>query len=248
MKSQDSAEPTRSTGPAGATDSTEPADPAESSIGSPGPTLAPGRLTRAFGLDGARVDPGRRGLASLVAVAGAVLLLAGGLAWWSEPRPEPVPVPRPAAPVVRTSASSELMVVAVAGRVRRPGLVRLASGSRVADAITAAGGVLPDTEIGYLNLARKVADGELIVVGATPPPEAAPGAGSGDTGAPVGKVNLNTATLQQLDTLPGVGPVLAQRILVFRDEHGGFRSVTDLRQVDGIGPARYEQLKDLVAV
>jgi competence protein ComEA len=181
-------------------------------------------------------------------VAVAVLLLAGGTAWWSRPRPELVATPRPAAPVVRASATTAAatVVVAVAGKVRRPGLVELAPGSRVADAIEAAGGVVEGTDVGYLNLARKVTDGELIVVGATPPPGVPPG--SGDTAAPTGKINLNTATVQQLDGLPGVGPVLAGRILNFRDEHGGFRSVTDLRQVDGIGPARYEQLKDLVTV
>jgi competence protein ComEA len=138
------------------------------------------------------------------------------------------------------------VVVAVAGKVRRPGLVELSAGSRVADAIKAAGGVVKNTDIGYLNLARKVTDGELIVVGATPSSGAPPG--SGDAADPSGKINLNIATTQQLDGLPGVGPVLAERILSFRDAHGGFRSVTDLRQVDGIGPARYEQLKDLVTV
>jgi competence protein ComEA len=158
-------------------------------------------------------------------------------------------MPEPATPVAHPSARAEQVVAAVAGKVRRPGLVTLASGSRVADAIAAAGGLLPGTDVGYLNLARKVTDGELIVVGAPPPgAQAGAGTGPGEIGAPGGKVNLNTATLQQLDGLPGVGPVLAQRILSFRDEHGAFRSVTDLRQVDGIGPARYEQLKDLVMV
>lgn len=116
----------------------------------------------------------------------------------------------------------------------------------MADAIKAAGGTVEDTDVGYLNLARKVTDGELIVVGATPPPGVPPG--SGDAATANGKINLNTATAQQLDGLPGVGPVLAEHILRFRDAHGSFRSVADLRQVDGIGPARYEQLKDLVTV
>ncbi|HEX2419900.1 MAG TPA: ComEA family DNA-binding protein [Micromonosporaceae bacterium] len=247
LKSQEATQPTTFTElvPAGSADLVA----ARRGMGSPGTSTVPGQLSRAFGVDGARVHPGRHGLRSLAAVAVAVLVLAGGLAWWSRPRPEPIPTPQPAAaPVAHPRASSEQVVVAVTGKVRRPGLVTLASGSRVADAITAAGGVLPGTEIGYLNLARKVTDGELIVVGATPPPEAQPGAGPEGLGAAGGKVNLNTASLQQLDGLPGVGPVLAQRILNFRDQHGSFRSVTDLRQVDGIGPARYEQLKDLVTV
>jgi competence protein ComEA len=140
-------------------------------------------------------------------------------------------------------------VVAVAGKVRRPGLVRLPPGARVADAIEAAGGLLPGTDLATVNLARKVADGELIVVGVpAPAPPAAGSAGPAGPAAPGDKVNLNTATLAQLDTLPGVGPVLAQRILGYRTNHGGFRSVTDLRQVDGIGDSRFEQLKDLVTV
>ena len=142
------------------------------------------------------------------------------------------------------------LVVAVAGKVRRPGLVRLPAGARVADAVQAAGGALPGVDVALLNLARKVTDGELIVVGVTPPPVPGgrPGRPAGGPGPPPGRLNLNTATLAQLDALPGVGPVLAQRILDHRDQHGGFRSVGDLRQVDGIGDARYEQLKDLVTV
>jgi competence protein ComEA len=155
--------------------------------------------------------------------------------------------------------SETVVVVAVAGKVRQPGLVRLPPGARVADAITAAGGVLPGTDTALLNLARKVSDGELIVVGipapagvqgAGPAGSGAPGA-SGQTaaaGQPGGKVNLNTAALAELDSLPGVGTVLAQRILAYRDGHGGFRSVAELRQVEGIGDARYEQLKELVTV
>jgi competence protein ComEA len=97
-----------------------------------------------------------------------------------------------------------------------------------------------------LNLARKVVDGELILVGIAPSPGSAVAAGP--AAAPGGPVNLNTATLADLDTLPGVGPVLAQRILDARTAQGGFRAVGDLRKVDGIGSSRYEQLKELVTV
>jgi competence protein ComEA len=100
-----------------------------------------------------------------------------------------------------------------------------------------------------MNLARKVIDGEQILVGVTPPPGAATGAAAGRAGGPAGgSINLNSATLADLDKLPGVGPVLAQRILDARDAQGGFRTVGDLRKVDGIGDSRYQQLKDLVTV
>ncbi|WP_346538693.1 helix-hairpin-helix domain-containing protein [Micromonospora sp. DPT] len=201
-------------------------------------------------------DPGRRGVRALAAVAVVVVLGAGFWAWRSRPQAEPVrPVASVSAPEASTAPESTAtpsgeLVVAVAGKVRRPGLVRVPAGARVADVVQAAGGALPGVDVALLNPARKVADGELILVGvAAPPgqPAAAPPA-AGDPSVPGGLVNLNTATLAQLDGLPGVGPVLAQRILTHRDKHGGFRSVGDLRQVEGIGDARYEQLKDLVTV
>jgi competence protein ComEA len=195
---------------------------------------------------------------ALAAVAAVVVLVAGAIAWFSRPRAEPVaaePVPAATGDVQPEQASPSAgggeVVVAVAGKVRKPGLVRLPEGARVADALTAAGGVLPGTDIALLNLARKVTDGELILVGVTAPPGAPGEAPPGDTtggAAAGGKVNLNTATLAQLDSLPGVGPVLAQRILDHREKNGPFRTVSDLRQVEGIGDTRYEQLKELVTV
>ncbi|MCT2279873.1 helix-hairpin-helix domain-containing protein [Micromonospora chalcea] len=211
-------------------------------------------------------DPGRRGVRALAAVAAVVVVVAAVWAWRSRPSTEtvqpvatsseaPVGAATDAVTGVPASGGSPgQVVVAVAGKVRRPGLVRLPAGARVADAVEAAGGALPGVDVALLNPARKVTDGELILVGVTAPPgQAAPGpvAGGGAPGgpaAPAGPLNLNTATLAQLDALPGVGPVLAQRILDHRDRHGGFRSVSDLRQVDGIGDARYEQLKELVTV
>ncbi|MGC4767124.1 helix-hairpin-helix domain-containing protein [Micromonospora sp. DT46] len=206
-------------------------------------------------------DPGRRGVRALAVVAVLVVLGAGFWAWRSRPQTEPV---RPVATAEASDAtvtglaepaatSAGELVVAVAGKVRRPGLVRVPAGARVADAVEAAGGALPGVDVALLNPARKVTDGELILVGVTAPPGAAPPLGAVSGGAPGvpgagGRLNLNTATLAQLDALPGVGPVLAQRILTHRDQQGGFRSVGDLRQVDGIGDARYEQLKDLVTV
>ncbi|MEU8258213.1 ComEA family DNA-binding protein [Micromonospora inaquosa] len=200
-------------------------------------------------------DPGRRGVRALAVVAVVVVVGAAGWAWQARPQSEPVaPLASDAASAAPTGdpnvSSSGELVVAVAGKVRKPGLVRLPAGSRLADAVQAAGGALPGVDVALLNPARKVTDGELIVVGVTPPPVpgGAAGPAAGGAAPAAGPLNLNTATLAQLDALPGVGPVLAQRILAHRDQHGGFKSVGDLRQVDGIGDARYEQLKDLVTV
>ena len=190
-------------------------------------------------------DPGRRGLRALIVVTVLVVAVSALLVWWARPRPVPVPNPAILPSAEAVAVSSDTVVVAVAGRVRRPGLVQLPAGSRVADAIEAAGGVLPGTDLSFVNLARKVSDGELITIGVTPPP----GVGAvGPGGLASGPINLNTATLAQLDTLPGVGPVLAQRILDYRAKHGRFTSVAELRQVDGVGDARFEQLRDLVTV
>ncbi|HEX5542693.1 MAG TPA: ComEA family DNA-binding protein [Micromonospora sp.] len=201
-------------------------------------------------------DPGRRGVKALAVVAAVVVLGAAGWAWKARPQLQPVapdspPAQADAAESVLSEGSPAELVVAVAGKVRRPGLVRLPPGARVADAIEAAGGALPGVDVALLNLARKLNDGELLLVGVTPPPGVGPPGAAGpavDTGAEDGKVNLNTATQTQLETLPGVGPVLAQRIIAHREQHGGFRSVGDLRRVSGIGDVRYEQLKDLVTV
>lgn len=196
----------------------------------------------------AAFDPGRRAVRALGVFALVVAVVVGFLVWRSRPTAEPVatgPAAATVAPLPPSSAAAGI-VVSVVGRVHRPGLVRLSHGSRVADAIEAAGGVLPGTDLGYLNLARKVVDGELLAIGVSPPP-AVPGAGPG-AGAQGGLVNLNTATAAELDALPGVGPVLAQRIIDHRTRTGGFRSVEELRKVEGVGDARFEQLKDLVTV
>ncbi|MEU3460200.1 ComEA family DNA-binding protein [Streptomyces sp. NPDC006733] len=137
-----------------------------------------------------------------------------------------------------------VLTVDVAGRARRPGVLRLPAGSRVADALAAAGGALPGTDTSALNLARVLSDGEQVVVGGPPAP-AGPGQGPGG-GASAGPVSLNSATAEQLETLPGVGPVLARHILDYRAQHGGFASVEQLRDVTGIGDRRFSDLKPLV--
>ncbi|MFI2199997.1 helix-hairpin-helix domain-containing protein [Streptomyces sp. NPDC020192] len=143
------------------------------------------------------------------------------------------------------------IVVDVSGKVRAPGIRRLPAGSRVADALRAAGGVRPGVSTEGLNRARFLVDGEQVVVGAPAgapvPPGSADGTASGAVGAgPRAPVSLNTATVDQLDALPGVGPVLARHIIDYRTQHGGFRSVDELREVNGIGDRRFGDLRELV--
>lgn len=156
---------------------------------------------------------------------------------------------------VATPAVEPVVVVDVGGRVHVPGLHTLPGGSRVADALRVAGGPLPETDTRSLNLARVLTDGEQIRVGEPAPPGgtdlgAAAGAGPGPPAAvpPKQPVSLNRATLEQLDTLPGVGPTLAQRILAFRASHGSFRTLDQLRQVSGIGARTYAELRPLLTL
>lgn len=144
---------------------------------------------------------------------------------------------------VRASAPAGV-VVHVVGAVRRPGLYTLRHGTRIADAVARAGGATPKADLSLVNLAAPVADGQQIVVAARAPRVAA---GTASPEPAAGPVHLNTATLEQLDALPGVGPVTAQKILDYRQKHGAFSSVDDLDAIPGIGPARLEQLRELVA-
>jgi len=171
----------------------------------------------------------------LLIVAGRLLLHAGASA--------SVPVPAPIVP--STTAALRVIVVDVVGAVRRPGLYRLSQGARIADALARAGGATPKAQLDLVNLAAPLSDGEQIVVPRRGAVAASGGAGS--PAVPAGPVHLNTATLEQLDALPGVGPVTAQKILDYRQEHGAFGSVDELDAIPGIGPARLEQLRELVA-
>ncbi len=199
---------------------------------------------------------------SLVAALAAVVAAVG--VWWQHPVPEPAPAlplvtpaaapapsalaPPGAANQVVTGAANHL-VISVVGRVRRPGLVRLPEGARVADALDAGGGAVPGTDLVGLNLARRLSDGEQLLVGVAPPPgQPVDGGAPAAPAGPPPKVNLNTATLEQLDALPFVGRVTAQRIRDWRAAHGRFTSVDQLREVDGIGQSRFARLKDLVRV
>ncbi|MEU8432213.1 ComEA family DNA-binding protein [Streptomyces sp. NPDC029216] len=193
-----------------------------------------------------------------VAAVGVVLVLAVGFAaqqYWSA-RPQPVTAPAvlapaapptpPPVPGAGSGGPGGPIVVDVGGKVRDPGVRRLPGGSRVEDALAAAGGVRPGTDTSGLNRARVLADGEQVLVGVTVQP--APG-GVGPGGGPgpgPGPLSLGNATVEQLDGLPGVGPVLARHIVEFRTARGGFRAVDDLRQVDGIGERRFAELRKLV--
>ncbi|MFC1416466.1 helix-hairpin-helix domain-containing protein [Streptacidiphilus cavernicola] len=139
------------------------------------------------------------------------------------------------------------VVVDVAGRVHAPGVRTLRPGSRVQDALRAAGGALKGTDLTGLNLARIVNDGEEIVVGA-PAVAAVPGAAPGSSGGSAGgsPLSLNSATAEQLDALPGLGPVLVQRIIQYREQHGGFQSVDQLGQISGFGARRLKDLHPLL--
>ncbi len=186
--------------------------------------------------------------AVLLGVAVAVGLVTSGRS--DEPEvPPALPVAsagEASSPVSPTSGGGSI-VISVVGRVAKPGLVTLPDGARVADALEAAGGARPGARLGGLNIARRLTDGEQIYVGVPTPANAEPAAGPSGSGEPGdGPVDLNSASLTALDTLPGVGPVTAQRILDWRTEHGRFGVVEQLREVDGIGPTRFARLKDLV--
>ncbi|GGX00802.1 ComEA family DNA-binding protein [Streptomyces chryseus] len=171
----------------------------------------------------------------------------------ARPEPSAGPPPTTAAgePGPGLGAGRARIVVDVSGKVRQPGVHRLPAGSRVADALRAAGGVAAGADTAGLNRARLLMDGEQVTVGVPgspgPPGTAAPAANGGPAAAgTTGPIGLNAATAEQLETLPGVGPVLAQHIIDYRTEHGGFRSVEELREVKGIGDRRFADLQPLV--
>jgi competence protein ComEA len=221
-----------------------------------------------------RADPGRAGAIALAAIAAIAVLVTV----FTLMREQPAPVMSAKLPPVDMAATAsrgpspgpstrpnQPVVVSVVGLVHTPGLVTLAPGARIADALKAAGGSTDGADTIGLNMARQVDDGEQIVVGMAPvkgqpavlgssvsPGSAAPGTPSTTSqptkGASTALINLNTATVEQLDTLPGVGPVRAAAIVAWRNANGKFTSVDQLGEVDGIGPGRLEKLRPLVRV
>ena len=161
-------------------------------------------------------------------------------------RARPEPSGAPATTLAAETAPVRTLFVHVVGAVRKPGLYRLREGSRTSDAIRKAGGAKPRAALELVNLASPVADGQQVVVPARGDPGQSTAAAGSAASAPGQKIRLNSATLEQLDTLPGVGPVTAQKILDYRIEHGAFQTVEELDAVPGIGPARLEELKTLV--
>ena len=219
-----------------------------------------------------RADPGRAGVFGL-GIVGAIAVLVTVFTLMRDDGPAVSSAKLPPVQMVTSSTPAAgpgvpppagPVIVSVVGLVRQPGLVTLDAGARIADALRLAGGALEGADLVGLNMARRVQDGEQIVVGIASPPGAPPAMGSSVTSPPgaspsarsssakptvaTDMVNLNTATLEQLDALPGVGPVTAAAIIAFRDANGRFAGVDQLGEVDGIGPVRLEKLRALVTV
>jgi competence protein ComEA len=217
-----------------------------------------------------RADPGRAGVIAL-AVVGIIAVLVTVFTLMRDKAPPVASAKLPPVEMVSSTgpkpgsaapAAEGPVVVSVVGLVHKPGLVTLAPGARVADALTAAGGTVDGADLIGLNMARRVTDGEQIIVGIAPAPGQPAAMGSsigsattvptdapatdGKGPTPSGLVDLNTATVEELDTLPGVGPVTAAAIVAWREANGKFTSVDQLADVDGIGPARLEKLRALV--
>jgi competence protein ComEA len=197
-----------------------------------------------------RLDMLSRGeIAGLIVVLVAVLGGAG--LWYARSLPKPVTIaesgPGAAQPAVSPTSSPAMLIVDVAGAVRTPGVYEFAEGERVVDAIERAGGPRPKADLSLLNLAAPLVDGTQILVPKIGPAvtgvpgETAPGSSSG-------LINVNTASATELETLSGIGEVLAATIVEYRTQNGPFASVDDLLDVSGIGPATLEEIRDQVTV
>lgn len=235
--------------------------PARGAASLPSPGMeSPSASTPAWRRALARARPAEVAGLAVLAVGGAVLL---AVLWLQGRAPAPVTALEVRPAVATTTAPAEV-VVHVAGAVRAPGVYRLAAGGRVADAVQAAGGTLPGAALDRVNLARPLVDGEQLLVplaagdpaalaagdGSAVPVSGGDAVGGGGPSAlrPDGRLDLNRATAAELDALPGLGPVLAERIVAAREQRGGFTSVAELRDITGIGERRFAELAELVAV
>ncbi len=175
--------------------------------------------------------------------AGGALLLAAGLFLYLYRPAAPARVERVAQAAPAGEEGRARVVVYVAGAVVRPEVYEMEEGQRVSQAIERAGGLLPDADVGGINLAEKCRDGQKVYV-----PRAGELAAAGTAAGGRGPVNINTASQQQLDELPGIGPKLAAEIIRYREKNGGFSSVEELKKVRGIGEGKFADLRDLVAI
>jgi competence protein ComEA len=191
------------------------------------------------------VTPPPQAIRPILKIVIAVVLLTAGLVWLN--RPTPVSVPEVASPGIPISTNLnspvpvqgiDQIVVDVKGDVLTPGLVTLPAGARVADAIAAAGGISPKANVTSLNLAERLSDGQMVIIGNSQSQPA-----SSDP-----RINLNLATESELDSLPGVGPVMAGRIIAWRETNHKFHSIEELQEVPGIGPKVFANLKSLVRI
>jgi competence protein ComEA len=191
------------------------------------------------------VTPPPQAIRPILKIVISAIVVTGALVWLN--RPAPLAVPETASAGIPITAIStapvsgqgiDQIVVDVKGDVKNPGLVTLPAGARVADAIDAAGGVIPSANVSTLNLAERLTDGQMILIGNTESMQT-----SSDP-----RINLNLATEADLDSLPGVGPVMAGRIIAWRDMNQRFRSIEELQEVPGIGPKVFANLKPLVRI
>jgi len=212
------------------------------------------------------IDAPEHALRPIARIAAAVCLLVAAAVWLNRPQavtavdvqaggvtvaaPTSVASSSSIGSPVSTSAApaASIIIVDVEGHVRHPGLVTLPGNSRVADAISAAGGLTKHIAAGALNLAQKVSDGQLILVSSGIAQSSSQSSIAGSAGASGGLININSASATDLDALPGVGPIMSSRIIAWRAENGGFHSVDDLQQVPGIGPKVFANLKPLVCI
>lgn len=180
----------------------------------------------------------------VVVIVLVILVLIGSGVIYLRNRPTPVRSVKEIKREAKPPVSPKRILVYVCGAVQKPGVYQLGEGSRVADAVNMAGGFAPEADLNSLNLAKQVSDGEKVFVSRVGQvsPE------SGQNSQEIKKVNLNTATIEELDKIPGIGEVIAKRIIFYREKHGKFRSVNELQEIEGIGPKKLEDIKDSVEI